>query len=94
MVTLVSPGVSVSVVDISVFIPSVTFYRIIDEAIVDGTKWYSIRMSNDVFDWLNTQDADLWATDSIRQTFDVHEELLVIMKLRFPNESFSNSRVW
>ncbi len=85
MAILVSPGVSVTICDIHEYIPPVIYYHIIDDARVDGAVWYSIRISLDVYNWLNTQDAELWSVASASQgVYDVHEELLFIMKLMFP----------
>jgi len=68
------------------------FYRIEDKAEVDGVMWYTILVSKDVTAWLQTQDKRQWYIHKldkigtafyVTNMFDVHEELYLIIKLKF-----------
>jgi len=70
-----------------------TFYQIIERVIVDRAMWYSMMVSDDIRDWLHTQDSTLWYLHkstkymgigyTITNIFDVHEELYLLIKLKF-----------
>jgi len=68
------------------------FHRIETQAEVDGVMWYTILVSKDVTEWLQTQDKRQWYVHQIEKMgpgfrvvnmFDVHEELYMIIKLKF-----------
>ena len=67
-------------------------YMIQTQTEVDGTMWYTIIVSKEVMQWLQTQDTKFWYLHKtmfesknyhVVNMFDVHEELFLIMKLRF-----------
>ena len=68
------------------------FYRVETHAVVDGVMWYTILVSKDVTAWLQTQDKRQWYIHKldkmgsgffVTNMFDVHEELYLIIKLKF-----------
>ena len=68
------------------------FIKVEDEAVVDGVNWYTILVTKEVVAWLQTQDKRQWYEHKssswgegyrVVNMFDVHEELYLIMKLRF-----------
>lgn len=74
-------------------IPSTNrFCRVEDRAEVDGVMWYTVLVSKDVTEWLQNQDKRQWYIHQLRKMgygfyitnmFDVHEELYLIIKLKF-----------
>ena len=68
------------------------FHRVEAQAEVDGVLWYNILVSRDVTEWLQTQDNRQWYIHKlgkigrefyVTNMFDVHEELWLIIKLKF-----------
>ena len=68
------------------------FQRVEAQAEVDGVMWYTILVSRDVTAWLQTQDKRQWYIHKldkigtafyVTNMFDVHEELYLIIKLKF-----------
>lgn len=69
------------------------FYKVEETGIVDGAIWYSMLTSPEVTAWLKQQDSSLWYSHksaasfgpgfTIANMFDVHEELMLIIKLKF-----------
>ena len=61
--------------------------NIIDKnAIVDGEKWYTVVAGDESAKWIREQDTVLWheATPVFSSSiFDIHNELLFIMKLKW-----------
>ena len=66
------------------FYPLSTFCQIIT---THDDKWYSVRVSYDVYKWLEAQDQSLWidrATEGpYYQSIDIHEELFLLIRLKF-----------
>ena len=74
--------------------PASRSYLVEETAIVDGKTWYSMLVTSEVTVWLKQQDPSLWylhksiamGSDpefTISNMFDVHEELMLIIKLKF-----------
>lgn len=68
------------------------FYRVEAQAEVDGVMWYTILVSRNVTEWLQTQDQRQWYIHQLEKMgngfkiinmFDVHEEIYLIIKLKF-----------
>jgi hypothetical protein len=62
-------------------------FHITDTAIVDGKPWYSIIAGRESSAWLRTQPPTECACTfgkSVINLFDVTEDLLVVMKLKWP----------
>ena len=63
-------------------------FSVVDEAIVDGEKWYTVSTLNrSVASWLRSQSSDVcvetstkWAVSSY---FDIHEKLYTMLELKF-----------
>jgi hypothetical protein len=66
-----------------------------DKSIVDGEQWYSVLLNQDsawwlfreqkslkYIQWFDTTDQN-WATIRQNYSFDVHEELYLLLKLKF-----------
>lgn len=59
---------------------------------VDGNTWYTITVHPEVYDWIKTQDATLYYQHItspqwyyLYSQFDVHSELMLMIKLKWPN---------
>ena len=62
-------------------------FHINDTAIVDGKPWYTIVAARESAAWVRQQDTDQWYhthSTSIINLFDISEELLLLMKLKWP----------
>jgi len=66
-----------------------TPYRYLDEAIVDGEKWYTVTGQKPVCAWIRTQDENLWHEhidgnwNISYNTFDMHEKLYTMLGMKF-----------
>jgi hypothetical protein len=66
-----------------------------DKSVVDGEQWYSVLLNQDSAWWLFTEQKPLqyiqwfdttdqnWARIRKNYSFDVHEELYLLLKLKF-----------
>jgi hypothetical protein len=55
-------------------------------AIVDGEKWYTVITGHEAARWIREQDRELWCEAAgvfSSSVFDIHHELLFIMKLKW-----------
>ena len=62
-------------------------FHITGTAIVDGKPWYAIIAARDSAAWVRQQDSDQWYlvhSSIIINMFDISEDLLVMMKLKWP----------
>jgi hypothetical protein len=59
------------------------------QAVVDGENWYTVRCSSEVVKWVLEQDDKQWyhlvdqTWHTIPGVFDLHEEVLLMLKLRW-----------
>ena len=59
---------------------------ITDYAAVDSADWVTIVAGEESSRWIREQDRDLWAStfaNIVVNVFDIHSELLVVMKLKW-----------
>ena len=59
-----------------------------DDADVDGNLWHSVRIDDEIYNWLLMQDRDMWADHGTRSPggsygIDVHEQLYTLLVLRW-----------
>ncbi len=61
-------------------------FQITDHATVDDQKWVTVIAHKESAAWIRTQPRELWAytfDKSIINVFDVSDELLLLMKLKW-----------
>jgi hypothetical protein len=64
-------------------------YIVYTQATVDNVVWYTVKCSRDASAWVREQDTEGWHEHidqrwySEASTFDINQELLVILKLRW-----------
>jgi hypothetical protein len=60
-------------------------YVDLTSAEVDGRRWYSISCNKEVAEWVKQQPKDQWQPFLFdrHNAFDVHEELYVMLKLKW-----------
>jgi len=68
------------------------FYKLETQDVVDGVNWFTIFVTSNVTEWLQTQDSTLWYTHRmakygskfiVKNMIDVREDLYLIIKLKF-----------
>ena len=74
-----------------IFLPTkpMSEFHVIDKnAVVDGEKWYTVVTYPQAAAWIRQQDKPLWHEVSgaafSSSVFDIHNVLLLIMKLKWP----------
>lgn len=63
-------------------------FEVLDQGHVDGEPWYVVQVEPKVSRWIHEQDSKLWydhrsGSYMVLNTFDVHEQLLTLITLRW-----------
>ena len=71
--------------NISYGMPKIKTIEILDQAEVDGEKWFTVKCTKEVGNWVRTQPKGQWVSNNswlyYENNFDVHHELYVLMRL-------------
>jgi len=85
MAKLISPGISVTIVDEDRWEVMGTYYIISEIAPRDKERWYKVWAGNEAGEWILTQDDNQYYCIGPGGNFNISESLLIIMKLKFPD---------
>ena len=58
-------------------------FEIAAMAEVDNDKWYTVVANRQSAKWIQEQEPGLWASTDVTNMYDVHNELMLVMKLKW-----------